>query len=43
MTYTPITEYRIYGEGDYTLKNLVVNNKGYKLTNQINENDGPVD
>lgn len=43
MTYTPITEYRIYGEGDYTLKDLVVKNKGYKLTNQMNENDGPVD
>lgn len=41
--YTPDTGYRIYGNGDYTLINLPSATDGYKLTNKMLVDGGPID
>lgn len=41
--YTPDTGYRIYGNGDYTLIDLPTANDGYKLTNKMLIDSGPID
>lgn len=40
---TPTTVYRIYGNGDYTLKTLPTPTKGYKLTNKMLTADSLID
>lgn len=42
-TFNKTTEYRFYGEKDYTLKNLPTANSGYKLTNQMTEENSIID
>ena len=41
--YTSSTVYRNYGEGDYFLASLPSATKGYKLTNKMLEENGPID
>lgn len=42
FTYTPATDYRVYGQGDFFLKELSDATPGYKLTNKMSVENGPI-